>query len=89
MIENHEFKGRSDRWCEICDEPDRHPIHLKRKKARVGQIETEGWELAEIAKHAHHNVGLIPWTKEDLICLWCWECASPLIDFCEEGKEDA
>jgi len=23
----HLFKGRHDRWCEICDLPDRHPVH--------------------------------------------------------------
>ena len=23
----HEFVGRSDRWCEICNLPDRNPIH--------------------------------------------------------------
>jgi hypothetical protein len=24
----HEFVGRTDRWCEVCDRPDRHPVHL-------------------------------------------------------------
>lgn len=24
----HEFKGRPDRWCETCNCPDRHPIHV-------------------------------------------------------------
>lgn len=23
----HPFKGRHDRWCEICNRPDRDPIH--------------------------------------------------------------
>jgi hypothetical protein len=23
----HEFKGRPDRWCDLCNRPDRHPIH--------------------------------------------------------------
>jgi hypothetical protein len=64
------------------------PFSLKKKKAKIGQIETEQWEMAEIAKHAHHMVELIPWTKENLICLWCWECASPLIDFAEKEAKD-
>lgn len=25
----HEFVGRSDRWCEVCNLPDRNPIHIK------------------------------------------------------------
>lgn len=24
----HVFKGRHDRWCEICNQPDRAPIHI-------------------------------------------------------------
>lgn len=24
----HEFVGRTDRWCEVCDRPDRHPVHV-------------------------------------------------------------
>jgi hypothetical protein len=23
----HQFVGRLDRWCEVCNRPDRHPIH--------------------------------------------------------------
>jgi hypothetical protein len=23
----HQFVGRADRWCEVCDLPDRHPVH--------------------------------------------------------------
>ncbi len=23
----HEFVGRLDRWCEVCNRPDRHSIH--------------------------------------------------------------
>jgi len=25
----HEFVGRADRWCELCNCPDRHPIHRR------------------------------------------------------------
>lgn len=28
-IQPHAFVGRSDRWCEVCDRPDRNPIHIK------------------------------------------------------------
>ena len=24
----HDFAGRADRWCEICNRPDRHPAHI-------------------------------------------------------------
>jgi hypothetical protein len=24
----HVFKGRHDRWCEVCNKPDRHSIHI-------------------------------------------------------------
>lgn len=26
-LTGHQFQGRLDRWCEICNLPDRHPIH--------------------------------------------------------------
>ena len=26
-IKSHVFQGPIDRWCEICDLPDRHPIY--------------------------------------------------------------
>jgi len=28
----HEFVGRLDRWCEVCDRPDRHPIHKEENR---------------------------------------------------------
>ena len=24
----HHFRGRTDRWCEVCDRPDRNPVHI-------------------------------------------------------------
>lgn len=24
----HAFVGRGDRWCEVCNWPDRNPIHI-------------------------------------------------------------
>jgi hypothetical protein len=29
----HEFVGRADRWCEVCDLPDRHPVHASGETA--------------------------------------------------------
>jgi hypothetical protein len=23
----HAFVGRRDRWCQVCNRPDRHPVH--------------------------------------------------------------
>lgn len=25
----HPFRGRLDRWCELCNRPDRHPTHQR------------------------------------------------------------
>ena len=35
MKKKHLFKGRRDRWCEICNLPDRNPIH---------RVEAVDWE---------------------------------------------
>lgn len=31
--EPHDFQGRLDRWCELCNLPDRNPIHKRRTDA--------------------------------------------------------
>lgn len=28
LVERHEFRGSHDRWCEVCNQPDRSPIHV-------------------------------------------------------------
>jgi hypothetical protein len=33
--EPHEFVGRLDRRCEVCNRPDRHPIHAAQRDARL------------------------------------------------------
>lgn len=42
--EPHPFVGRLDRWCEVCDRPDRNPIHTPTAddpRAAVGTGEGE------------------------------------------------
>jgi hypothetical protein len=34
----HEFQGRQDRWCEVCDLPDRHEVH---KMSNITQRDLE------------------------------------------------
>lgn len=31
----HEFVGRLDRWCEVCNRPDRHPVHHGDKERAI------------------------------------------------------
>lgn len=28
-VGRHAFVGRTDRWCEVCNKPDRDPIHAR------------------------------------------------------------
>lgn len=45
----HEFKGRLDRWCELCNKPDRDPIH---KALRAGEVAADKRmeRLAEVGR---------------------------------------
>ena len=49
----HEFQGRLDRWCEVCNLPDRHPIHdtlrVQAERARIRRAKAHR-ELEAAAK---------------------------------------
>ncbi len=46
----HEFVGRSDRWCEVCDRPDRWPVHTdwaKHNEERRVSYQV-GWDVGHM-----------------------------------------
>jgi hypothetical protein len=45
----HEFVGRTDRWCEVCNEPDRDARHLFSRENMKNSIEFEREACAKIA----------------------------------------
>jgi hypothetical protein len=55
----HTFVGRTDRWCEVCNLPDRHPIHkmeidwYKEMRSCVG----DAAELADRVSCTDSDVG--------------------------------
>ena len=49
-IPRHEFKGRQDRWCEVCDLPDRHSIHnwTHGRDCPCTPCRQEDWDVIDI-----------------------------------------
>lgn len=39
-LKPHRFVGRSDRWCEVCDRPDRDPIHERPPQMDISRLES-------------------------------------------------
>jgi hypothetical protein len=52
----HEFVGRSDRWCEVCNEPDRDNRHLFSREYLRNSIEAEREACAKMVEEL--SIGL-------------------------------
>ena len=54
----HDFKGRPDRWCEVCNLPDRNPIHDVPATTSVTRYERDTNAVSNAAPHhttPHHT----------------------------------
>lgn len=63
LIEPHQFEGSSDRWCELCNRPDRDPIHIP-----PGARRREGCRMAW--ENADGKVCFRDWTPEEIARGW-------------------
>src|SRR5262247_3959787 len=48
----HEFVGSLDRWCEVCNEPDRDARHIFSRETLRASVEFEREACATIAEDA-------------------------------------
>ena len=44
----HLFVGRLDRWCELCDEPDRDARHLFSRESVAASVEEKDARIKEL-----------------------------------------